>query len=124
MITGEMPPSLQAETHTLMLISNGFFLSSVIWSSALAMLIDHRLKAASVFFFVAMICSLFGLMHSPIMNDSIFLPTQLSPEQQKDVVAFVMGYGIVGVALLVSSYYVKPLPIEEEPAITGIHHPS
>lgn len=124
MVSGDLPPSLQAETHTLMLISNGFFLSSVIWSSALAMLIDHRLRAASAFFFVAMGCSLFGLMHSPIPTDAMFLPTQLTETQLGDVISFVFGYGIVGAGLLVGSFYVKPLPIEEEPSISGIHHPS
>lgn len=124
MISGDLPPSLQAETHTLMLLSNGFFLSSVIWSSALAMLIDHRLRAASAFFFVAMGCSLFGLMHSPIPTDAMFLPTQLTEAQLGDVISFALGYGIVGAGLLVGSFYVKPLPIEEEPSISGIHHPS
>lgn len=124
MVSGDLPPSLQAETHTLMLLSNGFFLSSVIWSSALAMLIDHRLRAASAFFFVAMGCSLFGLMHSPIPTDAMFLPTQLTEAQLGDVISFALGYGIVGAGLLVGSFYVKPLPIEEEPSISGIHHPS
>jgi len=124
MVSGDLPPSLQTETHTLMLLSNGFFLSSVIWSSALAMLIDHRLRAASAFFFVAMGCSLFGLMHSPIPTDAMFLPTQLTEAQLGDVISFALGYGIVGAGLLVGSFYVKPLPIEEEPSISGIHHPS
>ncbi len=68
---------LQGELTTAKLLANGFLISSLLWSSALAMGIDGRLKVAAVFFVVAGVFTLFGIVHSPYDSNAVFLPFSL-----------------------------------------------
>lgn len=69
---------LQALRLQLGVLAGGFILTSLIWASATAMLIDRRYARASVYFAVGGILTLFGVMHSPLPGDRMFLPTQLA----------------------------------------------
>ena len=64
-------------TLTLEVLAGGFIITSLIWASALAKIIDRKLSGASIYFSVAGILVLFGVIHSPI-NDQMFLPWDLN----------------------------------------------
>lgn len=58
-------------------LAGGFILTSLIWASATARIIDRKFFSAGVFFLVAAGLSMFGLMHSPLTDDQMFMPYQL-----------------------------------------------
>jgi len=69
--------SLRLELQTLRVLSNGFIITSLLWASGLAAIIDRRLSTAAIFFATCAGASLFGIIHSPLPDGRMFLPWQL-----------------------------------------------
>jgi AGZA family xanthine/uracil permease-like MFS transporter len=110
--------SLGDELATLRVLANGFIVTSLVWASALAAIIDRRLRRAAVLFGLAALATLVGVMHSPQPGSPLFLPWQLEPSQARLVIPYAVGYLLVaGVMVLWSAWLqlvgVKPLPDEE-----------
>ena len=61
-------------TQSLRCLANGFVVTSLLWASALAALIDAKLLRAAACLGIAAICSLFGVIHSPLQPAAIALP--------------------------------------------------
>ena len=57
------------------MLYSGFIITSLIWASALAFMIDKRLKAAAAFMILAGLFTLVGLIHSPYSDGRFFKPT-------------------------------------------------
>jgi AGZA family xanthine/uracil permease-like MFS transporter len=102
--------------ETTGILRNGFILTSVFWSSALALVIDRRLSAAAVFYFVAAACTVFGVIHSPLPSAPLLLPFAIPgvPESLTlpakyfwTVMNWTAGYFIVGCLMLLWDYYLK-----------------
>lgn len=77
----------------LRVLAGGFIITSLIWASAVAHLIDRRFSAASLYFAIGGVMVLFGVIHSPI--EKMFLPTSLSSfsvEQYRIVIEYAMAY--------------------------------
>ena len=98
------------------ILKNGFIITSVCWSSALAMVIDRKLTAASYFYFAAAVCTCFGIIHSPLPGAPLLLPIAipgvpsslvLPADQFWTVMNWTMGYAIVGCLMLLWDYYLK-----------------
>jgi adenine/guanine/hypoxanthine permease len=70
---------LAVKLHTLRILSNGFLVTSLLWASALAGLIDRRLLRAALYFAVAGVCTLFGVIHSPLSDGRLIVPWNLPP---------------------------------------------
>ena len=70
--------SLSGETastyHSLLVFSNGFIITSLLWGAALSKVIDHKLREAGIFLLVAAGCTLFGVIHSPFSDGRLFWP--------------------------------------------------
>ena len=60
--------------QTLLVLGNGFVLTALLWGSALAWIIDGRLRLAGLVFALASVASLFGLVHSPLPSGGLFVP--------------------------------------------------
>ena len=60
--------------QTLRCLANGFIVTSLLWAAALAMILDGRLRAAAVYFAIAGVCALVGVIHSPLESEQIGLP--------------------------------------------------
>ncbi len=56
---------LSHNLNTAILLSNGFIMVSLVWSTALSFAIDRRLKATAVVFAIGALMTLFGIIHSP-----------------------------------------------------------
>jgi AGZA family xanthine/uracil permease-like MFS transporter len=67
-------PRSREVLQTLRCLSNGFLISSMLWAAALAMILDHRFRAAAAFFAVAAVFALFGVIHSPLADEAVGLP--------------------------------------------------
>ena len=94
----ELPPQLRAETQTVRILANGFIVTSLIWASALAGLIDRQMWRAARLFLLAAFLTLFGFMHSPEPGSPLFLPWHVSVESARPVWQYATGY--FAVALL------------------------
>jgi AGZA family xanthine/uracil permease-like MFS transporter len=70
-LTGEAAAGYQA----LVLLGNGFIITSLLWAAALSKVIDHRFKIAAGYMAAASGASLIGLIHSPYANGRLFWPS-------------------------------------------------
>lgn len=68
---------LAKNLQTMRMLSGGFLITGLLWASALAALIDRRLRLAALFFSIAAACSLFGIVHSPASGSPMALPWSL-----------------------------------------------
>lgn len=113
-----LKPELREQILVTRVLANGFIVTSLIWASALAALIDRRLLRAAAFFLVAGGLSAFGVMHSPLPGGQLFLPWQLDTVDLRFPLRLSIGYGLV--ALLLTAWGTwqnlveKPLPNLEE----------
>jgi AGZA family xanthine/uracil permease-like MFS transporter len=63
-----------AVVQSLRCLSAGFIITSLLWASALASMIDGHLLRAAGYLTIAGVCSLFGVIHSPLVPAAIALP--------------------------------------------------
>jgi AGZA family xanthine/uracil permease-like MFS transporter len=104
----KVPPPVAANLQSLWLhlsvLSGGFILTSLIWASATAKIIDRRFSMAAVYLSVGGLFTLVGLMHSPFFGDKMFWPWQLFEEsvtsQERTIVLEFVGAYLV-MALLI-----------------------
>ena len=62
-------------------LAGGFIFTSVIWAAATANIIDRKYLAAAIYLAIGGALTLFGVMHSPLAGDQMFLPTDLANEE-------------------------------------------
>jgi AGZA family xanthine/uracil permease-like MFS transporter len=60
--------------QALRCLAAGFIVTSLLWASALAAMLDGKLIRAAGYLAVAAACSLFGIIHSPLQPPVIALP--------------------------------------------------
>jgi AGZA family xanthine/uracil permease-like MFS transporter len=89
-----------AELTTLRILASGFIITSLVWASALAAIIDRRLWRAAALFALAGAFTLFGIMHSPEPGSPLFFPWQIDPALQHFVYPYALGYLLVACLLL------------------------
>jgi AGZA family xanthine/uracil permease-like MFS transporter len=65
---------------TLRCLQNGFIITSLVWAATLAVLIDGRLLKAAAYLLIGAACALFGVIHSPLPEAPIALPTTVYRE--------------------------------------------
>jgi AGZA family xanthine/uracil permease-like MFS transporter len=71
-LSGETGETVRA----LKLLSSGFIVTAVLWGAAAAALIDRRFRQSAAYLFVASVLCLFGVIHSPAVQGTLFLPWQ------------------------------------------------
>lgn len=95
-----LPEALRVEVQTIRVLANGFIVTSLIWGSWLAALIDRQLRRGAAYCGVAGVCTLFGVIHSPLPGGPLYLPWQLEGAARQSMVGFSAGYFSVAVLLL------------------------
>jgi AGZA family xanthine/uracil permease-like MFS transporter len=106
----DLPPALQEELQVLRILANGYIVTSLLWASALAAMIDRRLHVAAGYMAVAACGTLFGVIHSPLEGSPVFLPWQLSGEAWEWVWRFSIGYALAALTLLLFYAYLRVAP--------------
>ncbi len=66
---------IQSEHRVLMITGHGFILTAVLWGAFLSYIIEKNMKGFIITIIVAIIFTLFGLIHSPLPSGSMYLPT-------------------------------------------------
>jgi AGZA family xanthine/uracil permease-like MFS transporter len=116
---GDRPVAAHATVvvQSLRCLANGFIVTSLLWSSALAALLDGRLRRAAVYLGIAAACSLFGIIHSPLAPAIIAWPTTVLAEMSRDPAIlcqspyhWAAAYGLSACGLILLSL----LPAKEE----------
>jgi AGZA family xanthine/uracil permease-like MFS transporter len=118
--------------QTLRCLAGGFIITSLIWAAALAMLIDGRLVRAAFYFALAVVFSLFGVIHSPLRNEQIDLPQRVLsqiPETFQEAVRFQTpyhwagAYGLVVLLLLILAMFPAKTSDTETGVTPGVVEP-
>jgi len=65
------------ELAVIVMLGNGFIITSMIWGAFLASMIDARLRRAAAYLVAGAALSAFGFMHSVLPNGGIYLPWTL-----------------------------------------------
>ncbi len=123
-----LPPTLGHTLQTLRMLANGFVVTSLLWGSMLAALVDRRFNAAAVYLAIAGACSLFGVIHSPFAGSPLAwpwgLPAQLPVAEQgpwRLLAAYLLAAGFVAAWGFFSP---APTPARQETAPLGKHDAS
>jgi adenine/guanine/hypoxanthine permease len=80
------PPATGAAVavQSLRCLAGGFIITSLLWASALAAMLDGRLIRAAGCLGIAAVCSLFGIIHSPLPLSTIALPSTVYAQMPAD----------------------------------------
>ncbi|MGE0758523.1 MAG: permease [Pirellulaceae bacterium] len=99
--TDQLNSVLRAEIETVRVLASGFIVTSLLWASALAALIDRQLPRAAGYYTIAGLCSLFGIIHSPLPDNRIFWPWELAENYHATTFGYTGGYLATALLLLV-----------------------
>ena len=105
------PPGASELVHQITVLSGGFILTSLLWASATAKIIDRRFTVAAIYFAVGGMLTLFGLMHSPLPGDRMFWPWQMfdaavfSAKQAASVRDFAIAYLVMALLMFGLEYF-------------------
>jgi AGZA family xanthine/uracil permease-like MFS transporter len=72
--TAKIPAAFADNFGVFVMLAHGFILTAMLWGAALAFLIDHRFRAASVTLGMCAALSLFGVIHSVLPTGGIYVP--------------------------------------------------
>jgi len=67
-------PELTAAGLALRCLASGFIVTSLLWASSLAAILDRQMYRAALFLVIAAVCSLVGVIHSPLSPEAIAWP--------------------------------------------------
>lgn len=65
---------LKGKLQTLTMLSNSFILTSLLWAWVLASIIDRKVRVAAGVLGICGLMTLFGVIHSPLAENRMFLP--------------------------------------------------
>jgi AGZA family xanthine/uracil permease-like MFS transporter len=104
-LIGETSGLLGKNIQTIRALAGGFIVTSLLWASALAALIDRRLLRAAGFLAIAGVCSLFGVIHSPMPGSPLVLPWRLPENLPQNAAGqtplyFAAGYAVASILLV------------------------
>ncbi len=115
--------------QTLRCLSNGFIVTSLLWAAALAVLLDGRPAAAALYFAVAGVCAFFGVIHSPLPDEQIGLPSAVLAKLGAEASSFgeavrhqtpyhwAAAYGLAALLLVALALFRPKATGEKEPGI-------
>ncbi len=106
---------LRTELQTILILNNGFIVTSLIWASALTATIDQQLKKASAWFAIGGACTLIGVIHSPLKQAPLAFPWILPENLQSLVWQYSVGYFVVSLLLLIWGLWWKRASASQSP---------
>lgn len=109
---GDLNAGLARDLTTLSMLGSSFIITSLLWAWMLAAAIDRRLAVAGNVLLLAAVMTCFGVIHSPLAGNQLFVPfgpsrwgdLVLDAENRKLVLELAAGY--FGSALLLYAWSV------------------
>ena len=102
---------LRTQLQTIRVLSGGFILTSLLWASVLASIIDRRLLAGAFLLALCSLCSAFGVIHSPLSNGAMLLPWQGGADYSPTL--WIAG-GYAGMAIILLGWQALKRPESRE----------
>jgi adenine/guanine/hypoxanthine permease len=81
----------------LLVLGNGFIVTSLLWGAAVVAMIERRLAQAAAVFGLGSLAALVGIVHSPLPNGGLFWPWSVTTGTPLRVAG---AYGLAGAVLL------------------------
>ena len=120
---------------SLRILAGGFIITSLIWASAVAKIIDRRFFGAALYLAAGGVLVLFGVMHSPMDGDKMFwpwnigmIPDPANPAQmildesmRKIVIEFAIAYFVMATLMVGLGWMLKEKPIDSDEEYEAIH---
>lgn len=103
----EPDPAGAVFAQALLCLANGFVITTVLWAAALTALLDGERGRAAAWLAVTAACSLIGLIHSPLPEAPLALPTPAwlaelpAVARYQTPVHWAAAYGLAAIAVLV-----------------------
>jgi len=91
----------------LRLLASGFIITAVLWGASAAAVIDRNFRQSAFYLWAAAALCLFGIIHSPTEQATLFLPWRGAPAVSFHVAA---AYVLLGIIVLSG----RLLPAEPE----------
>ena len=115
----EKAAKLSGTLMSINMLAGGFILTSLIWASATAKMIDRKFGGAAIYFAIGGVFTLFGFMHSPLVGDKMFLPWQISTFDElprKMVTEFAIAYLVMAVLMFLIGWLTadSQIPVESD----------
>ena len=100
-------------------LAGGFILTSLIWASATAKMIDRKFGSAAIYFAIGGVLTMFGFMHSPLPGDKTFFPWQIKDAvfdglPRKLVIEFAIAYLVMAVLMFLMGWLTTQTPVETD----------
>lgn len=86
-------------------LGNGFILTAMLWGGFLAMLIDRRLKACSLYLGIMAFLTFFGIIHSALPEGNMYIPWLLQGNFRAIAYQFTSAYIVLGIMLFALSFW-------------------
>jgi AGZA family xanthine/uracil permease-like MFS transporter len=100
------PGKALPEVLVTVALGNGFILTAMLWGAFLAVLIDKRLKLASLYLGILAVLTFFGVIHSALPEGNMYLPWSLaSPLQRAVPYQFTTAYLALAVLIFLLSNF-------------------
>jgi adenine/guanine/hypoxanthine permease len=96
------------ELAVTVMLGNGFIITSMLWATALAALIDARPRRAAAALLLAAVLTLFGVMHSVQPQGGVYLPWLLADAAASRVWQFAAAYAFTAIAFVLLSLQRPP----------------
>jgi adenine/guanine/hypoxanthine permease len=87
----------RAAWSALLVVGNGFILTALLWGAALVAIIERRLRIAGAVLATTALATLFGLVHSPRPDGSVFWPWVVASSAPHTLAA---AYGVAAALLI------------------------
>jgi len=114
----ELRPQTQQWVQTVTVLSGGFIVTSLLWATALAHLIDGKIRPTMATLLLAGAFSWFGVIHSPLPSGAILPPDRVvrrlheqgraEASRYQTPYHWACAYGLLAVALIGLSWYGTP----------------
>jgi len=96
----DLTSDMQTEIATIRAMGNGFIITSLLWASTLAAMIDRKFHKAAICMGIAAVFSLFGIMHSPFDGAAMFFVFNLDAASQQTPLSYAAGYLLVAAMMI------------------------
>jgi AGZA family xanthine/uracil permease-like MFS transporter len=87
------------ELAVIVILGNGFIITSMVWASFVVALIDHRPAKAALILLLGAALTLFGIVHSVDPNGALYLPWNLAGSARELVWQFTGAYVVLAAVL-------------------------
>jgi AGZA family xanthine/uracil permease-like MFS transporter len=91
------------EMLVIVMLGNGFIMTSMLWATALVALIDRRPRRAAAVLAIGALLTAFGVIHSVQPQGGVVLPWNLAGLQANAMQQFVLAYVVAALAMLAMS---------------------